>query len=311
MGNGRWGRCYETNRRSYRGRNDHINDSCPNLGASVFRSDEGACASPGNFATTIITVRYLGIPSSDFKIRRKKDAKGNAFNRTAARCEYTGQQSKIVLDPGTRSRPDTFNVTPTASDTRPLRSGELARRAGVSPDTLRHYERRGLLPRPERSAAGYRLYSPEALRRVRLIRGALSIGFTVNELGAILADRDHGRAPCRRVRALAANKLAAVERQLRTLRLWRRELRTALADWDRRLRATPRGKRADCSMHSWLLTRRVRSEALLCSLQTFGNPKYYERNANAKSNFCAGCLRGGHSVHCPGLSLAPAGIPER
>jgi len=149
-----------------------------------------------------------------------------------------------VLDPGTRSRPDTFNVTPTASDTRPLRSGELARRAGVSPDTLRHYERRGLLPRPERSAAGYRLYSPEALRRVRLIRGALSIGFTVNELGAILADRDHGRAPCRRVRGLAANKLAAVERQLRTLRLWRRELRTALTDWDRRLRATPRGKRA-------------------------------------------------------------------
>jgi DNA-binding transcriptional MerR regulator len=149
-----------------------------------------------------------------------------------------------VLDPGTRSRPDTFNVTPTASDTRPLRSGELARRAGVSPDTLRHYERRGLLPRPERSAAGYRLYSLEALRRVRLIRGALSIGFTVNELGAILADRDRGGAPCRRVRTLAADKLAAVELQLRTLRLWRRELRTALADWDRRLKATPRGKRA-------------------------------------------------------------------
>jgi DNA-binding transcriptional MerR regulator len=149
-----------------------------------------------------------------------------------------------VLDPGTRSSPDTCKVTQTASNSRPLRSGELARRSGVSPDALRHYERRGLLPRPERSAAGYRLYSPEALDRVRLIRGALSIGFTVNELGAILADRDHGGAPCRRVRGLAADKLAAVERQLRTLRLWRRELRSALADWDRRLRATPRGKRA-------------------------------------------------------------------
>src|SRR5438552_17704061 len=114
-----------------------------------------------------------------------------------------------------RSTPDTFNVTPTDSNTRPLRSGELARRAGVSPDTLRHYERRGLLPRPERSAAGYRRYSPEALRRVRLIRGALSLGFTVHELGAILADRDLGRAPRRRGRVLAANKPAAVQRQLR------------------------------------------------------------------------------------------------
>ncbi|PYT44301.1 MAG: hypothetical protein DMG47_11580 [Acidobacteria bacterium] len=143
-----------------------------------------------------------------------------------------------------RSSPDSFNVAPTASNNRPLRSGELARRAGVSPDTLRHYERRGLLPRPQRSAAGYRLYSPEALARVRLIRGALSIGFTVKELGTILADHDRDGAPCRRGRSLAADKLAAVELQLRTLRLWRRELRAALADWDRRLRNPPRGKRA-------------------------------------------------------------------
>jgi DNA-binding transcriptional MerR regulator len=143
-----------------------------------------------------------------------------------------------------RSTPDTLSVIPAEANTRPLRSGELARRAGVSPDTLRHYERRGLLPRPERSAAGYRLYSPAALDRVRLIRGALSIGFTVNELGAILADHDRGGAPCRRVRGLAAEKLAAVELQLRVLRFWRRELRAALTDWDRRLRNTARGERA-------------------------------------------------------------------
>jgi DNA-binding transcriptional MerR regulator len=113
-------------------------------------------------------------------------------------------------------------VTPTASTVRPLRSGELARRAGVSPDTLRHYERRGLLPRPPRSAAGYRLYPPEALERVRLIRGALSIGFTVKELAAILSERDRGGAPCRRVRTLAAGKLSQIELQLRALRRWRR-----------------------------------------------------------------------------------------
>src|SRR5947209_17576098 len=103
-----------------------------------------------------------------------------------------------MLDPGMCSSLETLTVTTTASSIRPLRSGELARQAGVSPDTLRHYERRGLLPPPQRSAAGYRLYSNEALGRVRLIRGALSTGFTVNELGAILADRDRGGAPCRR-----------------------------------------------------------------------------------------------------------------
>src|SRR5207245_11594921 len=116
-----------------------------------------------------------------------------------------------------RSTPDTFNVTPTDSNTRPLRSGELARRAGVSPDTLRHYERRGLLPRPQRSSAGYRLYSPEALSRVRPIRCALSIGFTVKELGTILADHDRGCAPCRPVRPVAADQLGGVELHLRTL----------------------------------------------------------------------------------------------
>ena len=143
-----------------------------------------------------------------------------------------------------RSRPHTLHVTSTARETRPLYSGELARRAGISPDTLRHYERQGLLPPPQRSAAGYRLYPPEALSRVRLIRGALSIGFTVRELGAILGEHDRGGAPCRRVRQLAAEKLAAVEVQLRDLRHWRRELRAALADWDRRLRRTRHGRRS-------------------------------------------------------------------
>ena len=135
-------------------------------------------------------------------------------------------------------------VRTNASSNGVLRSGELARRAGVSTDTLRHYERCGLLPRPERSAAGYRLYAAPALERVRLIRGALSIGFTVSELGTILGERDRGGAPCRRVRGLAAEKLEAVEKQLRELRFWRRELRVALADWDRRLEKTPHGKRA-------------------------------------------------------------------
>lgn len=123
-------------------------------------------------------------------------------------------------------------------------SGELARLAGVSTDTLRYYERQGLLPRVPRSAAGYRLYSMEALTRVHVIRGALSIGFSVAELRSILAERDRGRAPCNRVRMLAAEKLKILEVRLRDLHSWRRELRETLAAWDRLLRKTPRGVRA-------------------------------------------------------------------
>src|SRR5437773_925083 len=92
-----------------------------------------------------------------------------------------------------------------------LRSGELARQAGVSADTLRHYERKGLIARPRRSPNGYREYPASTLDRVRLIRSALAVGFTLDELARILKERDQGGAPCRQVRQLAAEKLAEVE----------------------------------------------------------------------------------------------------
>ena len=127
---------------------------------------------------------------------------------------------------------------------RPLNSGELARLAGVSSDTLRYYERRRLLPFVPRSAGGYRLFPPETLHRVQLIQSALSIGFSVRELCAIFRERESGAAPCRRVRELAAEKLVAVEARLRELRSCRCELRKALGEWDQLLAKTPRGKQA-------------------------------------------------------------------
>ena len=71
-----------------------------------------------------------------------------------------------------------------------MQSGELANLAGVSTDTLRHYERLGLLARPQRTESGYRRYTPQSLERVRLIRSALSVGFSLPELTAILKMRD-------------------------------------------------------------------------------------------------------------------------
>ena len=90
-------------------------------------------------------------------------------------------------------------------------SGELARLVGVSTDTLRHYERKGILHRPRRAPNGYREYPEEALERVKLVRIALTVGFTLNEAQAHLECRDAGGAPCHDVRALAAGKLSEIE----------------------------------------------------------------------------------------------------
>jgi DNA-binding transcriptional MerR regulator len=125
-----------------------------------------------------------------------------------------------------------------------LRSGELARLAGVSTDTLRHYERKGVLSRPQRTPNGYRCYPPAALARVQLVRRALAVGFTLEELAAILRAREHGRAPCREVRELAARKLAQIELRLAELIALREELRATLHDWDTRLAHVAAGERA-------------------------------------------------------------------
>lgn len=123
-------------------------------------------------------------------------------------------------------------------------AGELAKRAGVSTDTLRHYERKGVLARPPRRANGYRRYSVSALDRVQLVRRALAVGFTLDELAKVLRVRDQGGAPCAEVRALAAAKLAEVEARLRDLTDLRNDLRTVLKSWDQRLSQRGHGERA-------------------------------------------------------------------
>ena len=125
-----------------------------------------------------------------------------------------------------------------------MRSGELARRAGVSTDTLRHYERLGLLPAPVRTSGNYRDYSSQAVVRVTLIRNALSAGFTLTELAGILKVRDQGGVPCHEVRRLAAEKVAALRSRIAELTAYRAQLQQVLENWDDRLRQTGPGRRA-------------------------------------------------------------------
>ncbi|MBI1762965.1 MAG: MerR family transcriptional regulator [Acidobacteria bacterium] len=115
-----------------------------------------------------------------------------------------------------------------------LRAGELARLTGVSTDTLRHYERKGLL-KPRRLPNGYRAYPAHAVMRVRLVQCALLMGFKLDELARVFKVRDQGGAPCNQVYALAAAKLAKVEERLNELTVVRDELRELLGDWEQRL----------------------------------------------------------------------------
>ena len=127
---------------------------------------------------------------------------------------------------------------------RTLSTGQLANLAGVSTDTLRYYERSGLLPQARRSASGYRQFDGEALPRVRLIRSALSIGFTVEELGRILKARDSGAAPCGQVQDLAQQKLTFIDERIRELTAMRNQLQATLDEWNNVLRKTRKGQRA-------------------------------------------------------------------
>jgi MerR family transcriptional regulator, Zn(II)-responsive regulator of zntA len=121
---------------------------------------------------------------------------------------------------------------------------EVARQCGVSADTLRHYERKGLLPRPARTRSGYRRYPPETVARVLLVQRALVVGFTLDELARVLRERERGEPPCRGVRDLVAARLDDLDGRLRELTALRRELRQLLGSWDRTLAATPSGQPA-------------------------------------------------------------------
>ena len=127
---------------------------------------------------------------------------------------------------------------------RPLGPRDVARATGVSTDTLRHYERHGLLPAVPRSSSGYRRYSPAAIDRVLLIQRALVVGFSLAELKRVFNVRDKGGAPCRSVRALVGERLEELNRRIDQLVALREELGALLVDWDTRLANTPNGQRA-------------------------------------------------------------------
>jgi DNA-binding transcriptional MerR regulator len=102
--------------------------------------------------------------------------------------------------------------------------GTLAKQLGLNPKTIRYYEEIGLLPDPQRTEAGYRIYDEADLARLRFIGKAKTIGLTLQEISQILALRRDGGPPCEHVLTLLDRKLTAVDEQLRVLAEFRQDL---------------------------------------------------------------------------------------
>src|SRR5688572_31055600 len=98
-----------------------------------------------------------------------------------------------------------------------MKIGELAKRAGVGIDALRYYEREGLLPAPRRLASGYRDYGDDVLQRLRFVRRAKALGFTLSEIRELLAISDHAGEDMAVLKVSAREKLALIDARLAEL----------------------------------------------------------------------------------------------
>jgi len=116
-----------------------------------------------------------------------------------------------------------------------LKIGELASAAGVSPDTVRYYERLKLLPRAGRSQAGYRLYTEQDLELLRFIKQAQSLGLSLSEIKEILPGRGASFAECRRVRDLLSSKIAQLDAKIAEMRSFRKTLAAYLRECEEAL----------------------------------------------------------------------------
>ncbi len=106
-----------------------------------------------------------------------------------------------------------------------MRIGEMADEVGVTTEAIRYYEKVGLLASPTRTTSGYRDYDRPALERLRFIRTAQTVGFTLGEIGEILDLRDNGQTPCDHVRQLIAKHAADLQQRINDLQAMQSDLR--------------------------------------------------------------------------------------
>lgn len=120
----------------------------------------------------------------------------------------------------------------TQTSRRSLKIGEVAKASGIGIEALRFYERSGLLGRPGRTHSGYRVYDAEVLTRLDFIKRAQVLGFSLQEIKQIIADKQAGRSPCQEVRRIVRHRLDELDEKMREIRRYRKELGAAFAKWE-------------------------------------------------------------------------------
>ena len=112
--------------------------------------------------------------------------------------------------------------------------GQLAKRAGVGVETVRFYERKGLIQQPRKRTSGYRVYPDDIVQRIQFIRHAKDLGFTLAEIGELLSLRPDPRTNCAAVKDRAQAKMAAIDEKLASLKRMQRSLAKLVDACDRR-----------------------------------------------------------------------------
>ncbi len=127
-----------------------------------------------------------------------------------------------------------------------LRIGELASRAAITVDAIRFYEKRGLLPKAQRSTGHFRVYGPRDLERVRFIRQMQALGFSLREIRELVDLRTHKTEACKTVRELLQEKLVSTRTKARQLKQLEVELLADLRKCNEELRHRRKNKPCPC-----------------------------------------------------------------
>ncbi len=105
-----------------------------------------------------------------------------------------------------------------------LTTGQIAKRAGVNIESIRYYERRGIIPEPRRRESGYRLYPSNTVTRIRFIKHAKELGFSLKEINELLTLRLDKNTPCSEVKRRAEDKISDIEEKIKSLQKMKKAL---------------------------------------------------------------------------------------
>lgn len=114
-----------------------------------------------------------------------------------------------------------------------LKIGELAKRTGLNIETIRFYERSGLLESALRAPNGYRLFEPQTIERIEFIKKSQLLGFSLDEIREVIDHKRQGASPCMHVRAAVKKKLEDLDDRIIRMQQYRDELKATLAEWDK------------------------------------------------------------------------------